>query len=116
MIDSTAEVYLLHDLFPRLLQSFWNKVEVLILSLCVGCVLMFFYRLFVAQRMQEQIHDEPQQYHNFQHVIIWDEVRARACCDVTSIININTISTRSRNKLLIAYPVNALVFIHKHLF
>ena len=85
----TLYVPLLDDLFPRLLQSFWNKVEVLILSLCVGCVLMFFYRLFVAQRMQEQIHDEPQQYHNFQHVIIWDEVRACVCCDVTSIINAN---------------------------
>ena len=92
MSDSTVEVYPLDDLLCRLLQSFWNKVEVLILSLCVGCVLMFFYRLFVAQRMQEQIHDEPQQYHNFQHVIIWDEVHATAnsyTCSTAPVTNIS---------------------------
>ena len=57
-----------------LLQSFWNNVEVFILGLCIGGIVMFFYRLFIGQELEDKIHKEPNKYHNFHHVIIWDEV------------------------------------------
>lgn len=58
----------------RAFQSFWNGVEVFILCLCIGAIIMFFYRLFIGQVMEDDIHADPYTYHNFQYLIIWDEV------------------------------------------
>ena len=49
-------------------------MEVFILGLCIGGIVMFFYRLFIGQELEDKIHKEPNKYHNFHHVIIWDEV------------------------------------------
>ena len=50
-------------------------VELFILGLCVGAIVMFFYRLIIGQFMEDDIHEDPYKYHNFQYLIIWDEVR-----------------------------------------
>ena len=63
-----------HGCTRFVVQSFWNVVECFILCLCITAIVMFFYRLFIGQRMEDDIHDDPYVYHNFQYLIIWDEV------------------------------------------
>ena len=55
-------------------QSVWNCIEVFVLSSCIVAIVMFMYRLLVANLMSSDIHDDPRKFHNFQYVAMWDEV------------------------------------------
>lgn len=56
------------------LQDSWNVYEVLILSLCVATIVLYFYRLIHSSRLSKQLHNEPTKFHNLQYAVLWDEV------------------------------------------
>ena len=59
------------------LQPFWNKVEALMILLCFCALIMFFYRIISGSQKQQEVADAPNEYHNFQHVVVWDNVSFR---------------------------------------
>ena len=49
-------------------------VEFLVLVACLIAIVMFFYRLFVNNSLSNRIAEKPNEFHNFEYAVIWDEV------------------------------------------